>query len=71
MQVLEFKNPAVEEAQKALVEMLEETLQRARDGEITQAVVITADDDYNVALSAATDSYLDTVGLVSLAFKAL
>lgn len=71
MQVLEFKNPAVEEAQKALVEMLEETLQRAKDGEITQAVVITTDDDYNVALRASTDSYLDTVGLVSLAFKAL
>lgn len=66
MQVLQFPKP--EDADQAhLILMLEEALERARNGAMTQAVLVETDIDENVSLSITADTTLEAIGMLTIA----
>lgn len=66
MQVLQFPNPE-NASQEQLIEMLESALARARNGEMTQAVLVETDADENVGMSITADTTLEAIGMLTVA----
>lgn len=66
MQVLQFPNPE-NASQDHLIEMLESALARARNGEMTQAVLVETDADENVGMSITADTTLEAIGMLTVA----
>ena len=74
MQLLTFPQPRETPTADHVIKMLEETLERAKRGEITAAVIVTlddSDDEDNVGLLIATDSLVQTAGMLVIAQNAI
>lgn len=74
MQLLTFPQPRETPTADHVIKMLEETLERAKRGEITAAVIVTlddSDDEDSVGLLIATDSLVQTAGMLVIAQNAI
>lgn len=71
MQLLKFERAPEDDNNTYVIKMLEAALEEAKKGEITLAVLITANDDYEVSANIVVDSPLEVAGLLSTALNNL
>lgn len=71
MQLLKFERAPEDDNNTYVIKMLEAALEEAKKGEITLAVLITANDDYEVSADIVVDSPLEVAGLLSTALNNL
>lgn len=71
MQLLKFERAPEDDNNTYIIKMLEAALEEAKKGEITLAVLITANDDYEVSADIVVDSPLEVAGLLSTALNNL
>lgn len=71
MQLLKFERAPEDDNNTYVIKMLEAALEEAKKGEITLAVLITANDDYEVSVDIVVDSPLEVAGLLSTALNNL
>lgn len=71
MQLLKFERAPEDNNNTYVIKMLEAALEEAKKGEITLAVLITANDDYEVSVDIVVDSPLEVAGLLSTALTNL
>ena len=74
MQLLTFPQPRETPTADHVIKMLEETLERAKRGEITAAVIVTLDDrgeDDDLDMLAAVDSRMQAAGMLAIAQTAI
>lgn len=70
MQVLQFPKPE-DAGQEFLITMLEGALERARNGTMTQAVLVETDAGDDVGLSVIADTTLEAIGMLTVAQRML
>lgn len=71
MQLLKFERAPEDDNNTYVIKMLEAALEEAKKGEITLAVLITANDNYEVSVDIVVDSPLEVAGLLSTALNNL
>ena len=71
MQLLKFERAPEDDNNTYVIKMLEAALEEAKKGEITLAVLITANDNYEVSADIVVDSPLEVAGLLSTALNNL
>lgn len=71
MQLLKFERAPEDDNNTYVIKMLKAALEEAKKGEITLAILITANDDYEVSADIVVDSPLEVAGLLSTALNNL
>ena len=69
MQLLKFERAPEDDNNTYVIKMLEAALEEAKKGEITLAVLVMADDDYQMSVDFVTDSPLELPGMLSAALR--
>lgn len=69
MELLKFDRAPETSNQEHVIEMLESVIAKAKRGEVALAVIVTADEDYNVSFGFVTDSPLEVPGLLQVALQ--
>lgn len=67
MEIVKFDRPPEKTNEEHVIEVLEQALVRARNGEIVLAVLVTSTEDYGISVDCVVDSPLEVAGLLNAA----
>ena len=70
MELLKFERAPDIDSRADIIAMLEDVLAKTRRGEVALAIVVLADEDYNVSMGCVVDSPLEVAGLLQTAMQA-